>query len=89
MPGSAFLSIFLFKGFLKYINGKRRSKENIGPIFIEDGHLENRDEEKAKAFDGFFFSPSVINNRPWVPGSLSWRTTSARTVTFHLGTLKL
>ena len=55
MPVSAFLSIFLFKGFLKYINSKRRSKENIGPIFIQDSHLENRDEEKAEAFDGFFF----------------------------------
>lgn len=30
------------KGFFKYINSKRRFKENIGPILVEDGHLTNR-----------------------------------------------
>lgn len=29
------------KGFLKYVNSKR-SKENLGLIVIEDGHLTNR-----------------------------------------------
>ena len=38
------------KGFLKYVNSKRRSKENIGLILVEDGHLTNRDEEKTEAF---------------------------------------
>ncbi|KAK4827625.1 hypothetical protein QYF61_019835 [Mycteria americana] len=53
------------KGFLKYVNSKRRSKENIGPILVEDGHLINRDEEKPEAFNAFF--ASVFNNtdRPW------------------------
>ena len=48
------------KGFFKYINSKRRSKENIGQILDEDGHLTNRDEEKAEAFNAFF--ASVFNN---------------------------
>lgn len=28
-------------GFLKYINSKRRPKENIGLIFVVDDHLTN------------------------------------------------
>ncbi|GAB0195083.1 mitochondrial enolase superfamily member 1 [Grus japonensis] len=53
------------KGFFKYINSKRRSKENIEPILVEDGHLTNRDEEKAEAFNAYF--GSVFNNadRAW------------------------
>ena len=35
--------------FFKYVN-RKRSKENIGQIMVEDGHLTNRDEEKAEAF---------------------------------------
>ncbi|KAK4818855.1 hypothetical protein QYF61_020074 [Mycteria americana] len=48
---------------------KRRSKENIGPILVEDGHLTNRDEEKAEAFNASF--ASVFNNtdRPWAAWS--------------------
>ena len=70
------------KGFFKNINGKRRSKENVGPILVEDGHLTNRDEEKAEAFNTFF--ASVFNNtdRPWT----AW---SPESLTFHLWTLKL
>ncbi|GAB0189105.1 mitochondrial enolase superfamily member 1 [Grus japonensis] len=57
------------KGSFKYINSKRRSKKNIGPILFEDGHLTNRDEEKAEAFNAFF--ASVFNNtdRPWAARS--------------------
>ncbi|GAB0179848.1 mitochondrial enolase superfamily member 1 [Grus japonensis] len=53
------------KGFFKYVNSKRRSKENIGPILVEDGHLTNRNEEKVEAFSAIF--ASVFNNtdRPW------------------------
>ncbi|GAB0207221.1 mitochondrial enolase superfamily member 1 [Grus japonensis] len=57
------------KGFSKYVNSKRRSKENIGPILVEDGHLTNMDEEKVEAFNAFF--ASVFNNmdRPWAAWS--------------------
>jgi len=48
------------KGLFKYINSKMRSKENIGLILAADGHLTNRDEEKAEAFNAFF--ASVFNN---------------------------
>jgi len=38
----------------KYVNSKRRSKENIEPIPVADGHLTHRDEKKAEAFNVFF-----------------------------------
>ena len=50
--------------FLKYVNSKRRSKENIGLILVEDGHLTNRDEEKAEAFNAFFASVFSSTSRP-------------------------
>ena len=55
--------------FFKYVNSKRRSKANIGPILVEDGPLTNRDEEKAEAFNAVF--ASVFNNtdRPWAAQS--------------------
>ncbi|PKU39318.1 rna-directed dna polymerase from mobile element jockey- hypothetical protein [Limosa lapponica baueri] len=52
------------KGFLKYITSKRRSKENIGLIFVEDGHLTNRDEEKVDTFNVVFASAFNNTDRP-------------------------
>ncbi|GAB0182073.1 mitochondrial enolase superfamily member 1 [Grus japonensis] len=42
----------------------------MGPILVEDGHLTERDKEKAETFNGFF--ASVFNNtdRPWAAWSL-------------------
>lgn len=34
------------QGFLKYINSKRKSKGNIGLIFVVDNHLTNWSEKK-------------------------------------------
>ena len=53
------------KGFFKYVTSKRRSKENIGPIFVEDGHLANRDEEEVEAFSALFASVFNTTDRPW------------------------
>ncbi|GAB0209633.1 mitochondrial enolase superfamily member 1 [Grus japonensis] len=57
------------KVFFKYVNSKRRSKENIGAILVEDAHLTNRDEEKVEAFNVVF--ASVFNNidSPWATRS--------------------
>lgn len=51
------------------MNSKRRSKEKTGPVLVEDGHLTNRDEEKAEAFNVIL--ASVFNNtgRPWTARS--------------------
>ena len=35
------------KGFLKYVNRKRRIRDNIGLLLDEAGHLTNRDVDKA------------------------------------------
>ncbi|GAB0181560.1 mitochondrial enolase superfamily member 1 [Grus japonensis] len=75
MPVSAALSIFFFKGFFKYVNSKRRSKENTGPIFVEDSHLANRDEEKVKTFNALPQSLLILVDLR-LPSPLNWRTTS-------------
>lgn len=43
------------QGFLKYINSKRRSRENIGLIFVVDNHLTNWAEEKSGGILCLFF----------------------------------
>ncbi|KAK4810454.1 LOW QUALITY PROTEIN: hypothetical protein QYF61_004234 [Mycteria americana] len=58
-------SIRVESGQCCYINSKRRSKGNIRPILVEDGHLTNRDEEKAEAFNAFFASGFNNTDRPW------------------------
>lgn len=64
----------LRKGYFKYVNSKRRSKENFGLVYVEDGHLTNRVEEKVDVFNvvglflfGFFFNSvlSKIGRRWW------------------------
>jgi len=35
------------KGFLKYVNRKRRTRNNIILLHDEDGHLINKDTNKA------------------------------------------
>ena len=77
------------KGFFKYINTKKRSKENIGLIFVEDGRLTNSDEAKAEVFKAFLPHSLIILIDLGLPGPLSWRTMTAGTVTFHLWTLTL
>lgn len=44
------------KKVFKYVNVKRRTRANIGPILDEDGHLTNRDTDKAEMFNPFFAS---------------------------------
>lgn len=53
------------KGLLKYVNSNKTSKENIGPILIKDGPLQNRDAEEARSFNHFFASVFNTNDRPW------------------------
>lgn len=53
------------QGLLKYINSKRRSKENIGLIFVVDDHLTNWSEEKVGACSSFFALVSYNTDRPW------------------------
>jgi len=66
------------KGLLKYVNSKRRIRDNIGPLLDEAGHLTNRDIDKEESFNAFFTFVFETNNLPWDPWSLvledhNWR----------------
>lgn len=58
------------KSFFKYVNSKKRYRENIGLVLIEDGHLTDRNRKAAESVKAFF--ASVFNNteRPWAAWSL-------------------
>lgn len=56
-------------------------------MLVEDGHLTNRDEDKAEALDTFSLSQSsIILTDIQLPSPLSRRTTSAGAVTSYLWT---
>ncbi|GAB0207550.1 mitochondrial enolase superfamily member 1 [Grus japonensis] len=44
------------KGFFKYINSKRKTRENVGPLLNEVGALVMEDTEKAELLNAFFAS---------------------------------
>lgn len=77
------------KRFLKYINGKRRCRNIISVLQDKDGHVTDRDMDKAEVFNAFF--ASVFNTDPGGCQLLSWRTKALRminTITAQL-TLRL
>lgn len=53
------------KSVLKYINGKKHCRNNIVPFQDVDGHLTNRDRDRAQVFNAFF--ASVFNTPPSLP----------------------
>ncbi|KFV13722.1 hypothetical protein N340_01198, partial [Tauraco erythrolophus] len=44
------------KNFYRYVSDKKRSKENVGPLWKETGDLATRDMEKAEVLSDFFAS---------------------------------
>jgi len=44
------------KGFYKYISGKKKTRENVGPLLKEMRELVTQDSEKAKVLSAFFAS---------------------------------
>lgn len=59
------------KGFFTFVNIKRWSRENIGPILAENGHLTNMSGEKVQAFNvglGFFCLSLLIPVKLKPPG---------------------
>jgi len=58
------------KGLFKYVNSKRRIRNNIGLLLDEIGHLTNREVDKMKTFNAFFtsvFNTDVGLWDPWGP----------------------
>ncbi|KFO75083.1 hypothetical protein N303_07579, partial [Cuculus canorus] len=60
---------FYKKGFYSYVNQKRKVKENISSLMVENGDLISTDEEKAEVLNKFFASVFTDNCSPhpsWV-----------------------
>jgi len=65
------------KGFFKYVNSKRKTRDNVGPLLNEGGVLVMGDAEKAEILNAFFASvfasrtlprdssPLAIGQRVW------------------------
>ncbi|GAB0182819.1 mitochondrial enolase superfamily member 1 [Grus japonensis] len=51
----------------KYVNNKRRTRDNIGSLLNKNGHLTNRDIDKAETFNGFFISVFNTDDGLWDP----------------------
>ena len=57
------------KGSFRYVNSKRRIRDNIGPLLDEVGHLTNRNVDKAEIFNAFFASVFNTDDGLWDPQS--------------------
>lgn len=53
------------KSFLKYARSKRRTRDNIGLLLHEDGHLTNKNTDKVKTCNVIFVSVFSTNDGPW------------------------
>ena len=58
------------KSFSKYVNSKRRTRDNADLILDEDSHPTNKDIDKAETFSAFFTSAFNIHDEPWDQWSL-------------------
>ena len=60
------------KGFSKYINNKRKTRENMGPL-NKMGVVVTQDGEKADVLNAFFGSVSITKTSPQESHSLEVR----------------
>lgn len=57
------------KGFLNYVNSKRKIEDNIDPLLDEVENLTDKVTDKAEAFNALVTSVFNTNDGPWDP----WR----------------
>lgn len=65
----------------KNVNSKRRTRDNIGLLLDEDGHLTSRDIDKAEHLMPFALLSSIPMMGLATSGALSWRTMSEGMIT--------
>ena len=52
------------KGFLKYVNSKKKTRKNVGPLLNKRGVLVTGDAEKAEVLNAFFASVCTAKTSP-------------------------
>ncbi|PKU28821.1 glycerol kinase [Limosa lapponica baueri] len=57
-------------GFFKYIGGKRKTRENVGPLLYETGAMVTEDAEKVELLNAFFASFFTAQASPQEPQAL-------------------
>ncbi|GAB0203064.1 mitochondrial enolase superfamily member 1 [Grus japonensis] len=63
------------KSFYRYVSDKRRTRENVGPLWNETGNLVTQDMEKAEVFNDFFasvFTGKCLSHTAQVPEGRDW-----------------
>jgi len=61
------------KGFLKYVNSKRRIRDNIGPLLDEGVHLTETQTKRRHLMPSSPPSSTPVVG-PGTPGALCWKT---------------
>ncbi|GAB0184683.1 mitochondrial enolase superfamily member 1 [Grus japonensis] len=71
------------KSFYRYVSGKRRTRENVGPLQNETGDLVTQDMEKAEVLSDFFasvFTGKCLSHTAQVTEGRDWENAEPPTV---------
>ncbi|GAB0178700.1 mitochondrial enolase superfamily member 1 [Grus japonensis] len=71
------------KSFYRYVSDKRRTRENIGPLWNETGDLVTQDMEKAEVLNEFFasvFTGKCLSHTAQVAEDRVWKNAELPTV---------
>ncbi|GAB0207593.1 mitochondrial enolase superfamily member 1 [Grus japonensis] len=71
------------KSFYRYVSDKRRTRENVGPLWNETGHLVTQDMEKAEVLNDFFasvFTGKSLSHTAQVTEGRDWENAEPPTV---------
>ncbi|GAB0190395.1 mitochondrial enolase superfamily member 1 [Grus japonensis] len=71
------------KSFYRYVSDKRRTRENVGPLWNETGDLVTQDMEKAEVLNDFFasvFTGKCLSHTAQVTEGRNWKNEEPPTV---------